>query len=621
MIRTRSSHRGAGVLLGLALALGACAGSASADPPQQLYVAKSGDDANPGTSAEPFATLQRAQQEVRALAPTMRSDVVVNVRAGTYRLRAPLELGAADSGRDGHRVIWQADGYGTPGQADVTVSGGRRVTGWSEVAPDLWAAPVGGLQTRQLYVDGERAVRAELGGPLPGDVTRTRTGYVTTSAAPLAWERPQDVELVYTAAFAYAEPRCGVREIVPEGTGARIVMDQPCYRRARRIFVDPPEQRRLPLPTNVVNSPSFLRPGSWYLDRSTSGAHVVLYSGAARPQGAMAPKVEGLVRGDGVEDLTLRGLTFAYTTWLVPNRPAGFVHVYGSQYYLGGPAEPAGEVPDSSLHNIPAALSFRRSERVELERNRLTHLGGQGLEISSDSADNVVRGNELTDVSAGGMWVGSAVPVSEGTSVGDTVENNHVHAIGVDYRGGIAMVFEGAQQSTIAHNLVEHPPYTGISVLGTTEGMQVLSNRVVGASSVLNDGGGIYSFGTQGTSFSDGLVIRANVVTQTRDALGEDNQFVPIGIYTDWEGDWITVEGNVAWDNYRTFGGVFPRRIRFVGNFWDHELAGWYPPEEPADVTFADNTVLPRRGFEAECRAVPACAAILADAGLEPGFE
>ncbi len=45
----------------------------------EFFVAPNGDDANAGTEAKPFATIQRAQQAVAA-------GDVVNVRGGTYRL-------------------------------------------------------------------------------------------------------------------------------------------------------------------------------------------------------------------------------------------------------------------------------------------------------------------------------------------------------------------------------------------------------------------------------------------------------------------------------------------------------------------------------------------------------
>src|SRR5262249_8261153 len=135
-------------------------------PRQQFHVAPWGDDASPGTVGLPFATLQRAQQEVRAHTAGMDKDIVVNLHPGTHVLTEPLRPSAAggDSGENGFRVIWQAYEWGKPAQEPVTVSGGRAVTGWTidDEERGIWRAEVGDLDTRQLYVDGVRARRARL---------------------------------------------------------------------------------------------------------------------------------------------------------------------------------------------------------------------------------------------------------------------------------------------------------------------------------------------------------------------------------------------------------------------------------------------------------------------------
>lgn len=593
MMRHSASHGGIAVALA-GLALGA--GTARAD---RLHVAPHGDDAGPGTSERPFRTLERAQRAVRERAPGMREDLVVELAAGTYRLRAPLRLGYGDSGRNGHRVIYQAAGYGT----HVTLSGGRPLTRWRRAGSGLWRAPLGGLRTRQLYVAGRHAPRAALGGPLPGRVRKTRTGYLTTSRAPLAWRRPRDVELVYTRAFPYSEARCGVARIARAGSRTRIVMDQPCFARARRLYREPGFQRGLPLPTDAEGSPSFLRRrGSWVLDRGA-----LLYRGPRPPRDAIVPHLQRLVSGDGVRDLTLRGLTFAHTTWLGPDRRAGFPQIYGGEYYAGGPVGTGGEVAGATLLKAPAAVAFARSQRIAIEGNRFTALGSQALELATGGAQQRVLANRVDGVSGGGIEVGG--------SHDDRVEDNRVRRVGVDYRGSLGISVGDVKGSTVAHNLVQDTPYSGIVVLSPTERTRVLANRVRRTARVLYDGGGIYVNGPQGGAFANGLVVRGNHVSDTTSRFNRDNGIVPIALYTDDFSDWITIEGNVAHGNYRSFGGVEPRHVRFAGNFWDERRPGWYPRGSGRLPTFAGNALLPRRGFAAACRARPACAAVLATAG------
>eukprot|EP01034_Spumella_vulgaris_P014635 gene14635-18698_t len=131
--------------------------------------ATNGSAGGDGSQQNPFLTIEQAQQVVRTVlqAPgTLDEDIVVNIGAGTYQLQNPLSFGAADSGRDGHVVHYRA----VAGEHPV-ISGGMAVDDWTPVANpglalapgmQLWQATVGpGIDSRQLYVDGERATRAE----------------------------------------------------------------------------------------------------------------------------------------------------------------------------------------------------------------------------------------------------------------------------------------------------------------------------------------------------------------------------------------------------------------------------------------------------------------------------
>ncbi len=75
-----------------------------------FFVATDGNDANSGTEAKPFATLQRARDAVRNLkrAGTDRESITVIVRGGTYHLAASLTFNAQDSGTEAAPVVWQA---------------------------------------------------------------------------------------------------------------------------------------------------------------------------------------------------------------------------------------------------------------------------------------------------------------------------------------------------------------------------------------------------------------------------------------------------------------------------------------------------------------------------------
>ncbi|NNN30284.1 right-handed parallel beta-helix repeat-containing protein [Streptomyces sp. S3(2020)] len=610
-------------------------------PAPQLYVAPWGSDSWPGTLDRPFATPARAQQAARARAPERTSALVVNLRGGTYTLKAPLRLSeaAGDSG-----VIYQAYGYGTPRQERVTLSGGRRISGWR---PDprlrgFWRADAGGLETRQLYVDGRRAERlAREGAGFEGTLKVTKSGYVTTSAVPRSWKNPADIEFVYRG--GYVEGRCGVAGI----SGTTITMDQPCWDLVQALYEGP---ELLASPTAVENSPGFEpEPGSWYLDRSRPGHHELLYfprpGQDMRRAEVIAPVLENLVTGTGrpgrpLHDIGLRGLTFAYATWLAPGEPAGFPSAW-SMYLRPGKGD------DAKLLTVPGTVAFRTAERITLEGNRFTHLGAQAVELSRNSSHNTVDGNVIADVSDGGILLGVAPPDQKGTNRGNRITNNWIHHTGAEYRASSAVWDTATQDTTIAHNQVDHVPYTGIlsgpadDLRGIMRGNRILDNRVFATNRLLADGGGIYLRGEQGTSFADGAVISGNAVTSSR--YGEWN----VGIYTDDSTAWTTVAGNAVYDYVAAIGGCSEewgdrpvRNVRYRGNFWDDAVPSWlgrrdfpgaWPPADeehpdegcgdPHDLEFTGNTLLAPRNPDRACRADADCAAVLAGAGPLPRYR
>lgn len=115
-----------------------------------IYVSPTGDDGNPGTAGAPVRTPQKAQSLVRGLNQNMTGDIDVVLADGFYRMTSPLELTPADSGTNGHNVVWTA----APGARPV-LAGSDQITGWQPMSPGspIWVAQAPkGIQTRQLYV-------------------------------------------------------------------------------------------------------------------------------------------------------------------------------------------------------------------------------------------------------------------------------------------------------------------------------------------------------------------------------------------------------------------------------------------------------------------------------------
>ena len=111
------------VALGLAVAGGAYAA--------EFYVSPTGNDAWAGTRRRPYATLERARDAVRELKQQpggLKQPVTVCLREGTHFLKRTFTLGPEDSGTKDCTITYYARG-----SEDVTISGGRLITGFKPI--------------------------------------------------------------------------------------------------------------------------------------------------------------------------------------------------------------------------------------------------------------------------------------------------------------------------------------------------------------------------------------------------------------------------------------------------------------------------------------------------------
>lgn len=102
--------------------------SETALPEKQLFVATTGRDANIGSESSPFASLERARDEVRKLrADGFQHGIAVILAAGHYERTSTFTLDAKDSASAGARVVYAAK----PGTEEVVFDGGIRIQ-WNQ---------------------------------------------------------------------------------------------------------------------------------------------------------------------------------------------------------------------------------------------------------------------------------------------------------------------------------------------------------------------------------------------------------------------------------------------------------------------------------------------------------
>lgn len=604
------SHLLRAVVIGGVAALGLTALAAvpaTAADVQATFVVSPAGTGSDCTATAP-CSIDEARTLVRAAAPTMTGDLVVEFGDGDYHVTSAIALTAADSGHNGHRIIWRAAAGATP-----TIDGGQSVTGWTQWAGNnaIWKVHTGAIDSRQFYVDGVRQPRASSPASVLGAITKTATGYTVTTPGPLGYN-PEDTEFVYTGAAgaqvgweAWVDRRCGVASV----SGTTVTMDTGCYGGLASIT----GVQGLGNPTSVENNLAFLdQPGEWYWDKNSQDLYwmppAAHWNDSAwiNAQTAVVPTATGLVTGTNVSDFTIQGLSFQNATWTGPSGPNGFIDIQAAIQY-------------TSTANVfaapPAALDFSGSHDVAIYGNSLAHIGQTAVQFTAGSHDNVIQANTITDISGSGISLGSvndrnpAVPDN-----GNVVADNSVSYIGQEFRGAVGILGGYVASTTIRNNTVQHVPYTGISVGWGWGGASILGdNHIVQnciadtAQSPLFDSGLIYLNGPHnatprstvtgnylnGDPKANGGVIYADGSTSNYDITGN--------VVTGSANSWVKLQdiagqvaqNNVLADNFSDTSAVYlgtPQNRNLIGA----NTVGAGSSALPAAVAIHDAACTPR---------------------------
>ncbi|MBC8127340.1 MAG: hypothetical protein H8M99_09400 [Gloeobacteraceae cyanobacterium ES-bin-144] len=119
-----------------------------------FYVASNGRDSNAGDKERPFATIERARDEVRKLSRPV-GLVEVIIRGGVYELEKALKFDSRDSGTAYAKIFYRA----AAGEKPIII-GGKKITNWLPDAKGVFKADLAkqGIQNdfSQMFFDGRR---------------------------------------------------------------------------------------------------------------------------------------------------------------------------------------------------------------------------------------------------------------------------------------------------------------------------------------------------------------------------------------------------------------------------------------------------------------------------------
>jgi hypothetical protein len=481
-------------------------GTAEAAVQYTFYAAPGGSGT--GCSSSSPCSLTGVRDKIRTVNAGMSGDIEVFLRGGTYSLASTFALDNRDSGKNGYKVRYKA----YPGEIPV-LSGGTNISGWTlhDSTKNIWRATAGNIETRQFYVNGQRAVRARSTTGLPG-ATNSSTGHTTSWTAMASWGNLADVEFVYRQ--IWTQPRNLVDSISVSGGTATVTMQQPAYGYNRNKGMTSTTN-----PAWVENAYELLdSEGEWYLNRATD---VIYYK--PRPgenlasASTVAATLETLMTVEGtvdnpVENIEFYGLTFSYGAW--------GSHLRG----IGGHPDAQGNVirmPGAGNDRVALGnIRIKYALNTVFERNEFSRMGSNALDIQIGSQNTVVRGNRFLDIGASAVQVGDMYRGSDGTNLDNqnpsdlrkiikntTITNNFIDNVGVEFASAIGIFVVFADNTNMAHNVISNTTYSGLSngwgwsdpkwTPNIAKNNKIEDNYFYRTMTTLKDGAPIYTLGYQ----------------------------------------------------------------------------------------------------------------------------
>ncbi|MFC3801678.1 carbohydrate-binding protein [Cohnella sp. GCM10012308] len=424
------------------------AGKARADEPvgAALYVSAAGSDTNPGTEAAPFATIERAREEIRSLKlgdDLPAGGVTVYLRGGVYARSETFALGEQDSGTASSPIVYAAypdeevrftgsatldgDDYRVVSDPAVLARLPSSVHG-SVYEYDLAGAGISNYGSLQQYgfhmpeVDPPAELFYE---DEPMTLSRwPNSGYVLTGTVtdpgaegppargavfayaderPEQWSDPSDVWMYGYWYWDWADGNMKIDAI--DAANNRITTESPTYfsvRGGQRYYY-----------YNVLEELD--SPGEWYLDRGAGKLYFYPPATLSGEATELSLLDEPLVSMDEVDYVTFQGITFENARNLA-------VRIEGGSY---------SGVADCVLRNLGnIAVSIQGGYRNGVSGSLIYNTGRGGILLEGGDRDTLGAGelyasdNEIHDYS---RVQATYSPAIELRGAGNRAEHNQIY--------------------------------------------------------------------------------------------------------------------------------------------------------------------------------------------------
>lgn len=377
----------------------------------------SGSDSADGTSDAPFLTVERARDAVRSFivsnGGTMTGDIVVNLAEGRYELDDYLQFTEADSGKNGHKIIYQG-----AGAKKSVISGGKEISGWVRQADGLWVADAPQLEfARDLYINERPARRAASQKMIKGVANYLASDsyyglsdgfYVNKSQMP-KFNNPEDVVFHWT--IAWRDFHIAVKEIIddPSNNERLIVkLENPIWD-AMYAAKDLPSTRVRLWPTFdkefvVENALElFDEPGEFYFDKKIKKLYYFPREDEDMSTAqVIVPVLERLMRIDGRDNYhQISGLTF---------KNIGFAHATNPIAENSSYVNQQGEFPicpQAAGNLTPGTVEVNYANSIEFADCSVWGTELVGIALYEGVDNSTIRGCSITDTGSAAAVIGT----------------------------------------------------------------------------------------------------------------------------------------------------------------------------------------------------------------------
>lgn len=611
---TKSNHFGKSAWAVMFLILGfSIAVQATPNKVQATYYVSASGSSKIGSLKSP-SSLTEIRNIIRKENRYMTGNIIVYLRGGVYALTKPFELVESnefhDSGTNGFNIIYQAYQDEIP-----VISGGIEIKGWKlyDRNKNIYKAKVPkGTVSRQFYVDEKRCVRTR-GELLPTSWYKTATGWTIGEYPTMQnWGNQSDIEIVSRSSWKHL--RCDIESI----KDTFVTMKMPGWKNCSKTpKVGNPfngggtqEMRKVEW---VENAYELLdQPGEWYLDKTASYIYYIPtdFDDMTTMTGVI-PILETLLYVHGtnfeqrIHNVQFIGITFKYSTWMYPSGENGYADNQAGVMWVGTPP-----LSVKTAGNI----SFQYASYVRFEKNVVAHMGGAGIDFGHAPQKCAIVGNCIFDISGNGIFLGEVDDYNlidpKAWCDSNIIQNNYIYQAAVEFEDQVGVCTGYTRNLVLEHNEIFDVPYSGISVgwgwskMGYSHHNTISNNHIHKYMNILNDGGGIYTLGNQGTA-KERTVWSGNYIHHSGHAQG---------LYADEGSGFMEIKNNV---------------LHNIGVNW---LNLWTPSihDIEAHDNFSDKTNIKNKGtnctltnndMAAKAVNLPEAAlTIIKNAGLEPDF-